>query len=200
MNRACAAPDGQPDLAGFDYRPGFLPRACADALLQRLWRELDWRQDHIVLFGRRVPQPRLSCWIGDPDAAYRYSGLSLSPAPWHPELSRLRKRLERTLGRPFNSVLANAYRDGRDSMGWHADDEPELGLEPMIASLSLGACRRFLVRRVDGGPTTAVELQHGSLLVMAGAAQASYRHAVPKTARPTGMRINLTFRSIRTQA
>jgi alkylated DNA repair dioxygenase AlkB len=185
---------------GFDYHPGFLVARDAELLLQCLWSELDWRQDSIVLFGRRVQQPRLSAWLGDAGARYRYSGLSLEPLPWNPALRGLRHALESRLGRPFNSVLVNAYRDGRDSMGWHADDEPELGQEPVIASVSLGACRRFVVRRVQTRELTEFHLEHGSLLVMSGSSQAEFRHALPKTSRPCGLRINLTFRQISAQA
>ena len=185
---------------GFDYDPGFLAEGDADRLLWCLWPELDWRQHDIVLFGRRVQQPRLSAWYGDAGARYRYSGLSLEPQPWHPALHALRNALESRLGRPFNSVLANAYRDGRDSMGWHADDEPELGPEPVIASVSLGACRRFLVRCIRTREPAEFRLEHGSLLVMSGSSQADFRHALPKTSRPCGLRINLTFRQISAQA
>jgi len=142
-----------PDPGLFDYTPGFLARPEADEALERLWGELEWSQKEIKLFGRRLPQPRLVAWYGNPEAVYSYSGLTLEPLPWHPLLERLRERIERFAGCRFNSVLANAYRDGRDSMGWHSDDEKELGHEPLIASLSLGATRRFLVRpqRAAGG-------------------------------------------------
>lgn len=185
---------------GFEYIPCFLAAARSDRLLERLWSGLAWRQDSIRLFGRRLPQPRLTAWLGDNGARYRYSGLMLEPAPWHPELADLSEELERNLCCRFNSVLVNAYRDGRDSMGWHADDEPELGKEPVIAAVSLGACRRFLVRPVAGGGRTEFRLEHGSLLVMSGPSQLTYRHAVPKTVRPTGLRISLTFRNILAQA
>src|SRR5690606_30273743 len=117
--------------------------------------------------------------------------------PWSAALSDLRDRLERELGTGFNSVLANLYRDGRDAMGWHSDDEPELGPAPVIASVSLGATRRFVLKhRRKPDRKLALELPAGSLLVMAGATQRNYRHALPRTARPVGGRINLTFRSI----
>lgn len=184
---------------GFDYRPRFLSGHVADELLQALWSGLEWRQEHLVLFGRRVAQPRLTAWIGDPRVRYRYSGLALEPAPWTRDLAALRARLTNALGGPFNAVLANAYRDGRDSMGWHADDEPELGREPLIASISLGATRRFRIRHEATGTTMPFDLEHGSLLVMSGLSQAAYRHSLPKTARPTGLRVNLTFRYVATQ-
>jgi alkylated DNA repair dioxygenase AlkB len=188
----------------FAYRPEFLDRADADALLERLWRELVWSCREIRLFGRTVLQPRLVAWYGDPGAVYRYSGLRLEPAGWHPDLARLRDRIEQVTGHEFKSVLANAYRDGRDSMGWHSDDERELGPEPVIASLSLGAPRRFVARprSRSGGGRTRCEflLEHGSLLLMGGRCQRDYQHAVPRTACPAGLRINLTYRWIQAPA
>jgi len=189
-----------PDL--FRLVPNFLPAAEADQALDRLWQELEWSQKEIVLFGRRVMQPRLMAWYGDPEAVYRYSGLTLAPLAWHPLLKRLRDRIEHVTGSRFNAVLANAYRDGRDSMGWHSDDEPELGDAPVIASLSLGATRRFLLRRRDHGsakrpPSIVLVLDHGSLLLMQGDSQRVYQHALPRTQRPVTLRINLTFRLVR---
>lgn len=189
----------------FEYLPRFLSSHEADVLLATLWRELDWSQREITLFGRRVMQPRLVAWYGDAGAVYRYSGLEWTPLPWHPLLSDLKARLE-TAGRcRFNAVLANAYRDGRDSMGWHSDDEKELGDEPVIASLSLGATRRFLLRprrrnTGDPGGTIALALDHGSLLLMRGQSQQRFQHALPRTRRPAGLRINLTYRLVDVQA
>lgn len=185
----------------FQYVEGFLTGSEADSLLTVLWKELQWSQREITLFGRRVMQPRLVAWYGDPAATYGYSGLRLQPLAWHPGLQALREKLEQFAGNPFNSVLANAYRDGSDSMGWHSDDEPELGLEPLIASLSLGAERAFLVRpRIrseQGGPRSQrLVPAHGSLLVMRGSSQRLYQHAVPKTRRPVNLRINLTYRLV----
>jgi len=186
----------------FRLVPFFLPPREADDALNRLWQELEWSQKEIVLFGRRVLQPRLVAWYGDPGAFYRYSGLTLTPFAWHPLLGQLRDRIERVSGDRFNAVLANAYRDGRDSMGWHSDDEPELGDAPVIASLSLGATRRFLLRRRVPGkskrpPSIELSLDHGSLLLMRGDSQKHYQHAVPRTRRPVTLRINLTYRLVR---
>jgi alkylated DNA repair dioxygenase AlkB len=189
----------------FEYLPRFLPEREADRVLERLWRELDWSQREIKLFGRRLMQPRLIAWYGEPDAFYSYSGLTLAPMPWHPLLHRLKTRVEEFTGSRFDSVLANAYRDGRDSMGWHSDDEKELGPEPVIASLSFGAPRRFLLRprtRPAGerGGTIALSLAHGSMLLMRGASQQRFRHSLPRTERPVGLRINLTYRRVGAQA
>lgn len=182
---------------GFDYRPGWLAPERATALLKTLRRETAWEQPDIVIFGRRVAQPRLVAWQADPGVDYRYSGLTLTAKPWHPEVRGLREELTELLGEPFNSVLLNAYRDGADSMGWHADDEPELGAEPLIASVSLGQSRRMRLRAVAGGGSIGWDLESGSLLVMSGRSQADFQHAIPKTRRAVGMRINLTFRTIR---
>lgn len=149
------------------------------------------------MFGRWVDSPRLSCWIGDAGASYRYSGQSFEPHPWPDALLPLRGRLRQELGIDFNSVLANLYRDGRDAMGWHSDDEPELGPEPVIASVSLGAARRFVLRRRDDHTVRKeFRLEPGSLLVMRGNSQRDWQHALPRTAKPVGPRINLTFRRI----
>ncbi|WP_133500614.1 alpha-ketoglutarate-dependent dioxygenase AlkB family protein [Cognatilysobacter terrigena] len=177
--------------------PAWLPAEEAAALFDVLRDQIPWENHPVRLFGRAHPAPRLSCWIGDAEAAYRYSGLLRTPHPWRPPLDTLRDRLRTTLGVPFNSVLANLYRDGRDAMGWHADDEPELGPEPVIASLSLGAVRRFVLKHRREDARLALDLPSGSLLVIQGATQANYRHALPRTARPVGPRINLTFREVR---
>lgn len=182
----------------FEYYRAIVHQPEADIILTRLWKELDWQQQEIMLFGRRVMQPRLTAWYGDPEAVYTYSGLRLTPAPWHPVLLDLRRRLEVLTGHTFNSVLANAYRDGSDSMGWHRDDEKELGRQPVVASISLGEERRFLVRE-KGQKSRAIVLEHGSLLVMKGESQQRYQHSLPKTRRLIGCRINLTFRMIRDQ-
>ncbi|WP_420141577.1 alpha-ketoglutarate-dependent dioxygenase AlkB family protein [Sphingomonas sp.] len=183
--------------AHLDYRPAWLAGAEADALFDALRATLPWSVHRIRMFGRVVDSPRLSAWVGDAEAVYRYSGTDFTPHPWTAALSGLRLRLQDELDTPFNSVLANLYRDGRDAMGWHSDDEPELGPQPVIASVSLGAARRFLLKhRQDPALRSALTLPHGSLLVMAGDTQRHYRHALPRTARPVGPRINLTFRWI----
>lgn len=185
----------------FDYHAAFLSPRQADEYLERLWRELPWSQHAITLFGRRVMQPRLIAWCGDAGAVYTYSGLTLRPSPWHPVLLELKERVEAATGGRFNSALANAYRDGRDSMGWHSDDEKELGRAPLIASVSLGAERRFLlrprVRTAEGrAPASGLTLENGSLLVMKGDSQRRFQHALPRTRKPTGLRINLTYRMV----
>jgi alkylated DNA repair dioxygenase AlkB len=167
------------------------------ALFAQLRDEIAWEQHHLTIFGRRVASPRQSLWVGDTDAVYAYSGTRFAPHAWTPTLTQLRKRVEALCAQPFNSVLCNLYRDGRDSMGAHSDDEPELGPEPTIASLSFGAARRFRLRhKRDAHVQLALELPSGSLLVMAGATQRNYRHDLPRALRVHEARINLTFRQI----
>lgn len=186
------------DLAGAELwlDHAWLPAEAADALLVALRGQVSWDIHRIRMFGREVDSPRLSCWIGDPEAVYTYSRTRFAPQPWPAALAPVRDRLRETLGEDFNSVLANRYRDGRDRMGWHSDDEPELGPRPVIASISLGATRRFALKPRGEGGRLALDLPHGSLLVMRGDTQTRYRHALPATARPVGERINLTFRRI----
>lgn len=186
---------------GFDawvaLRAGFLDDAEATALQARLADEVPWTVHRIRMFGRWVDSPRLSCWMGEPQARYRYSGALFEPEPWHPAIAALLPRLAVACGARFNSVLLNRYRHGRDSMGWHSDDEPELGPAPVIASLSLGEARRFLLRMKDNHAVRAEwRLAHGDLLVMRGDCQREAQHALPRMARAAGERINLTFRWI----
>jgi len=188
------------NLAGRDgelvYLPGFLPPSVADAMFRRLRSELAWHEETIVIAGKSVKVPRLVCWYGDEGAVYRYSGVDHRPLPWHPALLELREAIEARSGWTFNSVLGNWYRDGNDSMGWHADNEKELGANPSIASLSLGATRLFRLRHTRSGDIVDLELADGSLLLMGGALQHHWRHCLPKTRKPVGERINLTYRFI----
>lgn len=197
---AIPGPTPLPTGAELRWFPGYIAAAEADRLFAVLRAEIGWEQHRLRLFGRELPAPRLSCWIGDADAHYRYSGVRFEPRPWTPALAALRDRLNELLGAGFNSVLGNLYRSGADSMGWHADDEPELGPRPLIASLSLGAPRRFLLRSRDRRERAAIWLDHGSLLVMEGRTQQLTQHCLPKTARAVGERINLTFRQIQPAA
>lgn len=178
------------------WAPHFLDATSADACADALRAEVPWETHVIRMFGRELPSPRLSCWVGDAHAAYTYSRTRFEPRPWTPALAALRGALRERLGVDFDSVLANRYRDGRDSMGWHADDEPELGSTPVIASISLGATRRFSFRHRGRGLRRDIELTHGSLLLMAGDTQRHWQHALPKAAGVSTERINLTFRRI----
>ena len=180
----------------------FLEQSRADRLFEDIRHNAAWRQPRIKLFGKVVCSPRLAAWYGDPQAVYAYSGLVNQPLPWFKALHRLRRRVEAYSGARFNSVLINLYRDGDDAMGWHSDNESTLVPGAAIASVSLGATRRFVMRhrqrQCKGLDSLGIPLHHGSLLVMAGETQRHWRHAVPRTRRPVGPRINLTFRLVYT--
>ncbi len=182
-----------PGDAWIDHAPRWLAEDEATALLDALIRDQPWSQRPIVVFGREVLQPRLIAWAGE--LPYRYSGQVLEPRPLDGVLRALADRVAAEVGVPFNHVLLNRYRDGRDHMGWHADDERELGRDPVIAALSLGAPRKFhLHRKRNRRQKRHFRLGHGSLLVMGGACQHTWRHCVPRMAGVQGERINLTFR------
>ncbi len=183
-----------------DWFPGFLPSAAADRYFHGLIDNTPWQHEHITMYGRRVAVPRLTAWFGDAETDYTYSGLTMAPEPWTPTLAELRSLVEpHALGTTFNSVLLNLYRDGNDSVSWHSDDEPELGRNPVIASISLGQARTFrLKHKLDSSiPPVEIELTPGSLLVMSGALQHLWKHQLPKRrSKDLGPRINLTFRRI----
>lgn len=176
----------------YDYDANWLGSAEQAELHAQLVRELDWQARPIRVFGREIMQPRLIAWAGG--LPYRYSGQTLPPRPWTPALEALHARVFASTGVPYNHVLLNRYRDGRDHMGRHADDEPELGRDPTIAAVSLGVRRRFVIEPKRRGRRINVWLEPGSLLVMGGRMQHHYRHAVPKEDRLTEERINVTFR------
>lgn len=177
------------DGAWVEHTPGMFDPGLFGALRA----SLAWKQEAIRLYGREVMQPRLTAWYGEPGAVYTYSGRTFHPLAWTGELLALRS----ILGGSFNSCLCNLYRDGRDSIGLHADDEPELGARPTIASVSLGSARKFVLREVGGERRKLVfELGSGDLLVMGGTTQRYWKHEVRKTAARVGERINLTFRQI----
>ena len=182
---------------GLRYAEMFLPPDTADGLLQALLAQVPWRQSEIRLYGRLMREPRLGCWMGDASAVYRYSGTLFTPVPWIEPVLSLKQAVEAASGHRFNSVLLNYYRDGQDAMGWHSDDEPELGGQPVIASVSLGGVRRFLLReKRKGARSFGLALAHGSLLLMHGDLQRLYQHALPRTLRSVDARVNLTFRKI----
>ncbi|MCW5752079.1 MAG: alpha-ketoglutarate-dependent dioxygenase AlkB [Alphaproteobacteria bacterium] len=181
-----------------DYRPGLFAPAAADAIFARLGAEIAWRPETVVMFGRARTLARRVAWHGDAGAIYRYSGIARRPAPWTALLGRLRRAAEDLAGLPFNAVLLNLYRDGREQMGWHSDDEPELGPAPVVVSFSFGAARRFLFRsRPPLMPARhEIMLEHGSGLVMRAGCQAGWQHALPRMTRLGAPRINLTFRLV----
>lgn len=188
------------DMPGAElrYYPAFLKAARADFFFSFLLEQIPWREEDVFVWGKWHKQPRLIAWYGDAGTSYTYSGHSLEPLPWTPILTELRDLIEeKSIGR-YNSVLLNLYRTHNDSMGWHSDNEPELGDEPNIASLTLGETRDFLFKhRSDKSlGIRRIALSHGSLLVMSGATQKNWLHAIEKERWPIGSRINLTFRFI----
>ncbi|WP_222911050.1 alpha-ketoglutarate-dependent dioxygenase AlkB family protein [Pseudomonas sp. DNDY-54] len=179
------------------YQPKWVDAQRADQWLQQLSQQTPWTQPQIKLYGRSIAVPRLVAWYGDTGAAYRYSGLVHDPLPWTPLLTDIRKRVEQEIGEPLNGVLLNFYRNGQDAMGWHSDDEPELGVQPLVVSLNLGATRRFDFRRKGASRIEySLELEHGSLLVMSGPTQHHWQHQIARTRKVATPRINLTFRQI----
>jgi alkylated DNA repair dioxygenase AlkB len=180
------------------YWPEAFSSDEATRLFAGLRAELAWASEEVVIFGERRRVPRLVAWYGEPDAIYTYSGVRHEPHALTRDLIAIRERVEKLSGAHFNSVLGNLYRDGRDGMGWHSDDERELGTNPVIASVSFGASRRFCLRhRWRKSLTHSIDLAAGSLLVMSGTTQHHWVHALPKTQRAVGERINLTFRLVR---
>jgi alkylated DNA repair dioxygenase AlkB len=166
--------------------------ASSTAHLHGLLAETDWEEQRFAIYGRTMPMPRLIAMYGP--VGYRYSGVVHPPRLLSPRLDAIRCRVEEVTGRAFNAVLANLYRDGRDSVGWHRDSDYAHGGQPDIASLSFGATRRFELREGPGRARAAVDLESGSLLLITGDAVARWWHRVPKTSRPVGPRVNLTFR------
>ncbi len=188
----------------------FFTSSVSDQLLSVLSHHIEWQQGEITMFSKRILEPRLSAWYGDEGKSYTYSGKKQEPLPWHESLFFLKTEIEKFLQKAtsddflfpqnnviFNSVLCNLYRNGKDSMGWHQDNEVALGKNPLIASVNFGESRRFLFRIKDDKMVKhELLLTHGSLLIMAGAMQHHWQHAVPKELRRTKPRINLTFRHI----
>jgi alkylated DNA repair dioxygenase AlkB len=176
----------------------FFAETEADLLFTELLNGVEWRHDAIQIYGRQIPLPRLTAWFGNEGASYSYSGIKMNPAPWTPALLSIKQRTEGVAGVPFNSVLLNLYRDGHDGVSWHQDDEPELGKNPVIGSVSFGETRTFQMKhksRKDLGVVN-IDLSHGSFLLMSGPTQHFWRHRLPKTPKVLKARINLTFRRI----
>lgn len=180
-----------------DWRTADWRALSPEAFARIAFTNIRWRQDRIRLYGKERPLPRLTAWYGDEGRDYTYSGITSRPNPWNKGLLYLKERVEAVAGVAFNSVLLNWYRDGNDHLGWHADDELELGHHPVIASVNFGETRDFFVRRRDDHQKKLVlPLKHGTLLLMRGALQHHWEHSVPKRARVKTSRFNLTFRRI----
>jgi len=179
------------------YVSNFYNQTEADTLLNTLLQEIEWQKDYIKLFGKTFAVPRLQAFYGDEGYDYSYSNIKLKTKKWTTSLLAVKNDIESFCEHNFTSVLANLYRHGQDSNGWHADDEPELGRNPVIASLSFGATRSFhLKNKKDKNIKQKIELENGSLLLMKGSTQHFYHHQLAKTAKNVGKRINLTFRKI----
>lgn len=182
--------------AWVEHEPDWMKSGEADRLMAVLREELAWEQREIVLFGRPVLQPRLIAWAGA--VGYRYSGQMLEPRPFTPAAAALCSRVSERTGIPFNHVLVNRYRSGDDSIGLHADDEAELGTDPVVATVSVGVARRLILvaRRKSDGPRRVFDLGHGALFVMGGTCQRHFRHGIPRAPGVRAERISLTFRQI----
>lgn len=180
------------------YYPQFFDKEQADIIFAELVKEIPWQQDEIRVYGKIHPQPRLTALFGNEGKPYSYSNITMQPHPWNSLLQKLKTEIENVADVNFTTVLLNQYRDGKDSNGWHADNEKELGINPVIASLSFGAERMFqLKHNLDKDLKKSIVLQHGSLLIMKGTTQHFWKHQIPKTAKPIGPRINGTFRIIK---
>ena len=189
------------DLPGaeIEYFPEFFSRKKSLFFLSKLIDTIKWKQNIIKMYGKENPVPRLEAWYGDPGKSYAYSGIRMEPNPWTDELKEIKRSIEAEVEITFNSVLINYYRDGQDRVAWHSDDEKELGKNPVIGSVSFGAERTFKLRHKkykENNLKQSIVLKNGSFLLMKGATQHHWMHEIPRTAKPIGSRINLTFRVI----
>jgi alkylated DNA repair dioxygenase AlkB len=178
------------------YDPFHFNEAESTKYFNTLLNEVNWKQENMQMYGRVVKFPRLTAWYGENDKKYSFSGITLDPVPWTKSILAIKNSIESKFGKTFNSVLLNLYNSGSDSISWHTDAEEELGKNPVIASVSLGANRMFQLRHRETQERIDLELQNGSLLIMQGEFQHYWKHQVPKTKRAVGKRINLTFRNI----
>lgn len=179
------------------YIPRFFDSQKSENYFSNLQSNIIWKQEQMNIYGKSIPFPRLTSWYGDGDKPYSFSGITLNPHPWSNDLVEIKDAIEPKCNVEFNSVLLNLYRDGSDSISWHTDAEKELGKNPTIASVNFGATRKFQLRHKETKERIDIDLQHGSLLIMQGELQHFWQHQVPKTKKPTGKRINLTFRVIK---
>jgi alkylated DNA repair dioxygenase AlkB len=181
-----------------EYKPGFFDLEESREIMKVLLETTPWKQEDQLMYGRIVKTPRLTAWYGDESSYYKFSGSKFTPFSWTEELLMIKERIEPAAGVKFNSVLLNYYRDGNDSVAWHSDDEPELGINPLIASVNFGQERRFDIRhKKDHNVKYSVKLENGSLLLMKGDLQHNWDHQIAKSLKITKPRINLTFRVIK---
>ena len=184
-------------FAVFEYYPTFFSKEEADILFEKLLNNTPWQQDEITIFGRKMLQPRLTCLFGNEGKPYSYSGLTMQPNRWNSTIMHIKNQVESVCNENFTTVLANLYRNEKDSNGWHADNEKELGRNPIIASVSFGEERKFQLKHIsDANIKLSLNLNHGSLLLMKESSQILYKHQIPKASKPKKNRINLTFRTI----
>ncbi|GAA4062338.1 alpha-ketoglutarate-dependent dioxygenase AlkB [Flavobacterium cheonanense] len=184
--------------AEIEYYPNFFDAEKSKMLFEKLLNEIPWQQDNITVFGKTHPQPRLTCLFGNEGKPYSYSNIVMQPHHWNPLLMFIKNEIEEVCSENFTTVLLNLYRDGKDSNGWHADNEKELGRNPVIASVSFGAERSFhLQHNTITNAKLKITLENGSLLLMKGETQHFWKHQIPKTAKSIAPRINLTFRIIK---
>ena len=187
-----------PDAEIILYRH-FFDLTESNLYFENLLTEVAWEQESILMFGKMTPLPRLTAWYGDPKTSYTYSSLKNEPLPWSEALLEIRQQLSELTDGTFNSVLLNLYRNGSDSVAWHADDEKELGVSPTIASVSFGQTRKFAFKKKDAGTEVlSIDLNHGDVLIMSGETQQNYLHQIPRSAKKMEPRINMTFRSVYT--
>ncbi len=186
-------PDGK-----ITFYEGFFNLEKSKDFLSAFVEKIEWSQDEVVVYGKKHKIPRLNAWYGDKGKIMKYSGLTLNPKPWTKELLEIKKKIEQVTGYEFNSCLLNYYRDGKDGMGWHQDNEKELGINPIIASVTLGQSRPFQLKHISKPELKKIDipLTNGSLLIMAGETQHHWKHQIPKTTKNLAKRINLTFRKI----
>ena len=184
--------------AHIEYYPNFFSEEQANVLFEKLLIETSWQQDNITVYGKTYPQPRLTALFGNEGKPYSYSNITMHPQPWNETLLQMKLKITEVTLCDFTTVLLNRYRNGQDSNGWHADNEKELGTNPAIASISLGAARAFhLQHNSIKEARLKLTLEHGSLLLMKGTTQHYWKHQIPKTAKTVDQRINLTFRTIK---
>lgn len=181
----------------FEYYPNFFTNDEAEALFKKIHDETKWQHDEIIIFGKKIAQPRLTCLFGNEGKPYSYSGITMHPNPWNPTLVYIKEKIEAIAQQHFTTVLANLYRNEKDSNGWHADNEKELGRNPIIASVSFGEVRKFQLKHNNNPDAKlTLNLSPGSLLLMKEGSQIHYKHQIPKATQSKKDRINLTFRTI----
>ena len=185
------------DNGEYIYLQKFFSKSDSDNYFKKLREHVLWKQESMNMYGKKINFPRLTSWYGDSDKPYSFSGITLQPHPWNTEILEIKLKIEPIANVTFNSVLLNLYRSGNDSISWHTDAEPELGKNPVIASVNFGETRKFQLKHIKTGERREIELEHGSLLIMQGELQHFWQHQVPKTSKVIGERINLTFRVIK---